>query len=443
MTSTPLTAACPRCQHGSVADGQTFCTQCGVVLRQPCPQCSAKVTTPSTGFTACAACRTALWSCSECARLYHYDRTSCSNSYCPQRGAFWTAQLGSDVWDPSRGHRALSWTRPSDELPRPAWLVAGSGERRYPSLHHSGLLVSVQESGVLELWAERGAPRPHQEGEEFREDGVCLVRLDMGEPAGGPPLLHRGHLVMVGSTSLSTLELTSNPSLSGRLELPGEGGPRHAVSLGDTVLVVSSEALWEVDLGTSQVVAHLQQPFSLDLPPLSDGQGRALVTRAGSNPGYALYEPGGRLSELASGDFPVPAESAIFAGSFLLLWRQRMATWENGLFTAVELPAAPLARPVYCSDSQRLTLLLSDGTIRTCTTRGERFTFVGDRPGTPTTAPLKLGEHVFYGTDGRYLCCDEEALLPRLNSPPWGELSFANGRLFGTTREGGLFAFCL
>jgi hypothetical protein len=156
-----------------------------------------------------------------------------------------------------------------------------------------------------------------------------------------------------------------------------------------------------------------------------------------------LYKQGGEIQDLASSGFANAAEWSLFADRFVLLWRNQLAYLEGETLRTQELPAAVVTRPVYCPESERLTMLLSDGTIRSCSSAGERFSFVCDMPGVPTTPPLRIGKHVYYGSDGRYLCCDEEAMLPRLNSPPWGELSYANGRLFGTTREGVLFAFCL
>ena len=440
--STPATdvAACPHCHQDLANPDQSFCTRCGLALRQPCPNCAVTLATPESHFTECAQCYSNFWACPECGRLYHPDRTSCSNGYCPKRGEFWTAAFGSDTWDVQRGRRSIAFQRQSDTDPLPGWLGGGVGERRFASLHHSGLLISVQESGILEMWAERGAPRGDSEGDEFREESVCLVRLDLGEPASGPPISHRDQLVILGGSSLCLLEMTSNPSLGNRVELPGTTGPLRAFSLADNVLVVAPDGLWEVDLPGRAVPHHLQRPIAVTMEPASDGSGFVLLR---GPEGFFLYREGGQVRELSSEGFSNMPEWSLFADRFVVLWRNQLGYLEGDTLLCRELPAAVVTRPVYDPENQRLIMLLSDGTIRSCSTTGERFSFVCDMPGVPTTPPLRIGDSVYYGTDGRYLCCNEEAMLPRLNSPPWGELSFANGRLFGATKEGGLFAFCL
>jgi hypothetical protein len=433
--------ACPHCRLELGRPDQAFCTGCGLVLSQPCPNCAAKLATPDGEFTECQQCKTSFWGCQQCGRLYHLDRTSCSNGYCPKKGEFWTATFGIDTWDAQRGHRAIAFERKSDTDPLPGWLGGGGKERRFASLHHSGLLISVQESGILEMWAERGAPR-HGEGDEFREESVCLVRLDLGEPATGPPVEHQGHLVILGTNSLCLLEMTSNPSLGSRLALPeAGGGPLRALSLANSVLVIAPNGLWEVDVVSRSILHHLECPISLAIEPTSDGQRRALLARGDGS--LFVYQQGGQVKEAASPGFASAPEWSLHADRFVLLWRNQLAYLEGEMLKVQELPAAVVTRPVYCPESERLTVLLSDGTIRSCSSTGERFSFICDMPGVPTTPPLRIGSHVYYGSDGRYLCCDEEAMLPRLNSPPWGELSYANGRLFGSTREGVLFCFCL
>ena len=443
MSSSVVTLpVCPHCQHAVGRPGQAFCTRCGLALLQPCPNCAAELATPEGAFTGCPQCSTAFWGCQSCGRVYHLDRTSCLNGYCPSKGTFWTSQFGSDVWDARRGHRSVHFERQSDTDPLPGWLAGGSKERRFASLHHSGLLISVMESGVLEMWAERGAPRS-SEGDEFREESVCLARLDLGEPASGAPLLHQGHLVIVGSNSLCLLEMTSNPSLGTRLELPGTKGPLRALSLPNSVLVAAPEGLWEVDVVTRQIRHLVETPISLAMAPVADDAGRVLLTSGSSSHPYLLYSEGGTTQELAAPGLNGVAEWALHADRLLLFYRNQLAYLDGSELRVQELPAAVIARPAYSPEDERLTLLLSDNTIRTCSPTGERFSFVCDMPGVPSTSPLRIGKQVYYGTEGRYLCCDEEAMLPRLNSPPWGELSYANGRLFGTTKEGLLFAFCL
>lgn len=441
MSDGALISLCPHCHCEQRHLQQAFCTRCGLALRQPCPNCASPMATAEGAFTECSACQTSFWGCRECGRLYHLDRTSCLNGYCPSKGEFWTATFGSDVWDSRHGR--CSVTNPPTSTyssPLPGWLGGGGGERRFPSLHHSGLLISVQESGILEMWAERGAPRG-SEGDEFREESVRLVRLDLGEPAGGSPFLHQERLVVLGSTSLCALEMTSNPSLGHRIELPKAQGLLKAVSLPGAIVLVGPSGIWEVDLDSSSVRHHLELAIETALDPVTDSAGRVLLAQTDGS--LALYNEGGKLETLELSDLSFLPEWALYADRFVLIWRNQLLSFDGAVSQIQELPATVVARPVYDQESGRLTVLLSDGTIRTCSTTGERFSFVCDMPGTPTTPPLRLGKRIYYGSEGRYLCCDEEALLPRLNSQPWGELSYANGRLFGTTREGGLFAFCL
>lgn len=440
--STSLSASyCPHCQHELTDSNANFCVRCGTALRQPCPGCSARLSTPAEDFTSCSSCGCHLWACQDCSRVYHLDRTSCLNSYCPSKGKFWTSRFGGDTWEPRRGHQTVSSTHRTDSALVPGWLAGGGKERRFPSLHHSGLVISVQESGILELWAERGAPRPN-EGDEFREESVCLVRLDLGESASGPPLLHHGLPVILGTSSLWVLELTSNPSLGSRVDLPSSQGPLRAVSLAERLLLLSPEGLWEVDLTARSAQKVSDQGAGATLDPVSDGIDQTLYLGTDGRPRH--HRLGSEPTTLEVAGWSEPAEWAIHADRFLLFWRNQLGILDDdGLIHTQELPATMVARPVYEAQAQRLIVLLSDHTIRSCSTRGERFSFLCEMPGTPTTGPLRLGSKVYYGSDGRYLCADEEAMLPRLNSAPWGELSYANGRLFGTTKEGQLFCFCL
>ncbi len=440
--STSLSAlCCPHCQHERIDSSANFCVRCGTALRQPCPGCSAELATPADDFTSCPSCGCHLWACQDCSRVYHLDRTSCLNGYCPNKGTFWTSRFGGDTWDPGRGHQAVPFPGQTESALVPGWLAGGVKERRFPSLHHSGLVISVQESGILELWAERGAPRP-KEGDEFREESVCLVRLDLGEAASGRPLLHHGLPIILGSSSLWVLELTSNPSLGSRVDISQTRGPLRALSLAESLLILSPEGLWEVDLATRSARQVCDQGCNPILEPVSDGQTQALYL--GADGQLRLYRHGEKTVRVPLPDWSETPEWVLKTDRFVLFWRNQLAFLdEEGQLQARELPATVVARPVYDQEAERLILLLSDHTIRTCSTTGERFSFLCEMPGTPTTGALRLGSKVYYGSDGRYLCADEEAMLPRLNSTPWGELSYANGRLFGTTKEGQLFCFCL
>ncbi len=440
--STSLPAVCcPHCKNELPDANANFCVRCGLALRQPCPGCSVELSTPPGDFTNCSSCNCSLWACQDCARVYHLDRTSCLNSYCPSKGKFWTSRFGNDTWEPRRGLQAIPTIHPADSALIPGWLAGGAKERRHPSLHHSGLVISVQETGVLELWAERGAPRPN-EGDEFREESVCLVRLDLGQAASGRPLLHHGLPIILGNDALWVLELTSNPSLGSRVDIPGSQGPLRAVSLAETLLLLSPEGLWEVDPSTRSAHRISGQGADPTVEPVTDGISQTFYIGSDGHP--RLHRLGSEPVRMEQPSWNAPPEWALHADRFLLFWRNQLGYHdEQGQFQTQELPATVVSRPVYDAQAERLILLLSDHTIRTCSTTGERFSFLCEMPGTPTTGALRLGSKVYYGSDGRYLCADEEAMLPRLNSAPWGELSYANGRLFGTTKEGQLFCFCL
>lgn len=429
----PQTHSCPGCKEMVLnPKSQNFCTHCGIPLKQPCPHCQHQLPTPGHTFTACTECERSFWACLACGRLYHLDRTSCQNTYCPDRGRFWTRRFGEDVWPRVGGH-SVAFDQDEDEAtPTPAWVSESTlKDRRWPSVHSKGLLISVQETGVLELWSEQGAPSGGDPG-DFQETSVCLSRLDLGEDAPCPPLLHRGEVVVPGRESMAVLEMTANPSVGARFQIPE--APLGAVDLGDEILVLGAK---HISLGS------LDRPFeaAVDSPgkplfaPISDHSGGALVVTGEGCFHYAQ----GELQSL-EGAFASP-EWALFADRYLLIRRNQLAFREGHAFQVKELPEAVIGPPLFCPHNGRLYLMLNDNTIRSCTSTGERFSFVSELAGVPTTVPLKLGERIFYGTEGRYLCRDEEALRPRLGSQPTGELTYANGRLFGATLEGGLFAF--
>lgn len=419
-------------------EAQSFCTQCGLPLKQPCPHCSHQLPTPDGTFTACPECSADFWSCLACGRLYHLDRTSCQNGYCPDRNRFWTRRFGEDTWSPGSGRGSIARDEEDDNTPIPGWLseTAMVQDRRWPSLHSMGLLVSVQETGVLELWSEQGAPQDGQVG-DFRETSVCLTRLDLGDNAPVPPITHEGQIVIAGTTSLSILEMNANPSLGERLELPEP--PLGTVDLGDEILVWGQEHLYGVNFNTREVKRLVASPGEPTIAMVSDHTGGALLVTKGGLHHFSQDE----LHELDSSALSQSPEWVVFADRFILLRGHQLAYLEGHAFHTVELPDPVIAPPLYCPHSGRLFLLLNDNTVRSCAPTGERFSFVSELAGVPTTVPLKIGERIFYGTEGRYLCRDEEALRPRLSSQPVGELSYANGRLFGATLEGGLFAFQL
>lgn len=430
----PQTHSCPGC-HTMVLNpqNQNFCTRCGIPLKQPCPHCQHQLRTPDHTFTACTECERNFWACLACGRLYHLDRTSCQNSYCPDRGRFWTRRFGEDIWPRPAGHGSICLESENDEAtPTPAWLSESTlKDRRWSSVHSNGLLVSVQETGVLELWSEQGAPSGGDPG-DFQETSVCLSRLDLGEDAPCPPLLHQGEVVIPGTTSLSVLEMTANPSVGARLALPER--PLSVVDLGDEILVLGQREILLGGLSKPFQTVH-ESPGELALPLISDHSGGALVVTGDGCYHYAQGELQALENSLSS------PEWALYADRFVLVRRNQLAFREGHAFQLKELPEAVIGPPLYCPHNGRLYLLLNDNTIRSCTSTGERFSFVCELAGVPTTVPLKVGERIFYGTEGRYLCRDEEAVRPRLSSQPTGELTYANGRLFGTTLEGGLFSF--
>ena len=436
-----MPAACPQCQE-SVKDPQhQFCTKCGLALKQPCPHCSGELSPPADPFISCSACQHDFWRCRSCGRLYHLDRTACHNSYCPEQGKFWTTRFGSEEFFQHPHHRCLTGEllKKSDS-PRPAWLggATAASDVRWPSLHTLGLLLSVQESGVLELWAERGAPAHKQEG-DFEETSVCLTRLDLGEESPCPPFYWRDRFMIPGSHTLSVLEMSSSPSVGRRIDLQEVGRPALFALLKEHIIVwgdkdfgaINAEGLYE-----SIDVELKGKPLFL----LTDGESSCL---AGSQEPRKATLFGINDSPASCHD-PIFADSleyGLYADRYILLSGNRLAYLENHEFIVVELPALVVAPPLYNPADNRLTLLLNDGTARSCSTVGDKFSFVCELAGPPSTQSLMLGSRLFYGTEGRYLCCDEEAIRPRLSSPPMGALSYANGRIFGTCLDGSMFCF--
>ena len=437
-----MPAACPQCQQ-SVKDPQhQFCTQCGLALKQPCPHCNGELDTPADPFISCTACRHDFWSCRSCGRLYHLDRTACHNSYCPERGKFWTTRFGSEEFFQHPHHRCLSGEKfKKDESPRPAWLggATAASDLRWPSLHTLGLLLSVQESGVLELWAERGAPAHKQEGTDFEETSVCLTRLDLGEESPCPPFFWQDKFMIPGSHTLSVLEMSSSPSVGRRIDLKEVGRPALFAMLEEHIIVwgekefgaINTEGVFEsIDTelkGTPQFL-------------LTDGKSSCLAVS--QDPRKAtLFDLNDSPAKCHDPIFADSLEYGLYADRYILISGNRLAYLENLEFIVVELPALVVAPPLYNPVDNRLTLLLNDGTARSCSTIGDKFSFVCELAGPPSTQSLMLGSRLFYGTEGRYLCCDEEAIRPRLSSPPMGALSYANGRIFGTCLDGSMFCF--
>ena len=434
-------ASCPQCQHPVRNADHHFCTQCGLALKQPCPQCSSELATPAEAFVSCASCKHDFWSCRSCGRLYHLDRTSCENSYCPEKGKFWTTRFGEDEFLQTPGERCLTRTEPIVDCPRPAWVggaTAGS-DTRWPSLHTLGLILSVQDSGVVELWSERGAPHS-VEGNAFGETSVCLTRLDLGEESPCAPFYWNGKIFIPGSTSISALDMTSSPSLGQRLALDELGQPRHFCSLGKTLLCWGSQGLGELSGDGSLQKLGSDGPSNSGSFMVSNGRDMALLYAAGSDP-VIWSSSEKRFLEIDCEDMPDGVDFVHFADRFLIVAGNKLFYCQDQHFLVRELPASVLAQPLYCASENRLTLLLNDGSARSCSTTGDKFSFVCDLAGTPSTDPIRLGESIFYGTEGRYLCYDEEAIRPRLSAPLRGALSYANGRVFGNLRDGSIFCF--
>lgn len=332
----------------------------------------------------------------------------------------------------------LSLEAALERSPTPAWVggaTAGS-DIRWPNLHAMGLILSVQESGVVELWGERGAPH-QQVGNDFGETSVCLNRLDLGEDSPSPPFFWEGHFRIPGASSLSSFELSSSPSVGTRMPLDELGTPLHFQPLSDTLLVWGERALGELASDGQLTILEEVGAKSKSLL-VTDGKEQAVLVNPGSGP--LVWSRGSTLveSEIDSAD---SVDYAIYGDRFILISGNSLSYLENNRFVTCGLPASVIAEPLYQKESNRLILLLNEGSARSCSPDGEKFSFLCDLAGTPSTAPLLLGEHLFYGTDGRYLCFDSEAIRPRLPSPPVGPLSYANGRIFGTLRDGSMFCF--
>ena len=440
MTSaTPALTQCPGCSEPlEGGELQNFCSACGRVLRQACPQCTETVDTPSSVFTQCQNCHTDLWSCPECCRIYHLDRATCQNDYCPDFGRFWTTRFGEDSWDGLK--QSVPQLKDSQETPKPAWLGgADSNERRWPSLHTSGLLVSVLESGLVELWSEKGAPHP-AEGDSFLEHSVCLSRLDLGEDAVCAPLFVGDKIHLWSTESLWELELGSNPALCLCLDLPSQEKALAACAFADSSLVVTRQALWKVSPDSRKLTKLGSITESPRREIYTDGRQQAILLDPELESCFS-YHPETGLSPLPSPELNGSHEWALFADQLLLFRDSRLARLQDGAFVHRDLPDRLISAPLYCPETQLLYLFLADNTLRSCTTTGERFSFVCELAGSPSTRAIKAGERFYYGTEGRYLCRDEESLRPRLSTTPYGSLSYANGRLFGICKDGGLFSF--
>ena len=301
-----------------------------------------------------------------------------------------------------------------------------------------GLILSVQESGVIELWAERGAPQ-QVEGNHFNETSVCLIRLDLGEEAARPPFGWKNQVLVPGSSSLSSLEFHSSPSVSHRTDIAQLGNLHSFLGLDQGVLIWGDKG--------SALYESPTQFRCLDLPPLRPGMqlsdGHQVLRVQDDDKKSFLLDPDFTVKELGETGLEQAAEYGLWADRFLLFSGKTLSYLDGESFVTKELPATIVSQPLYLANDKRLLLLLNDGSIRTCSTEGDKFSFRCEMAGTPTTWPLVLGNKVFYGTEGRYLCCDEEAIRPRLGSTPMGRLSYANSRVYGTSQDGSMFCFAL
>ena len=399
----------------------------------------------------CRACDHDFWSCRACGRLYHLDRTSCVNNYCPDKGRFWTTRFGADEFH----QQELEFCRnvvSTDQIPRPGWTggaTAGS-DIRWPHLHTLGLILSVQESGVVELWAERGAPQAGDAG-DFGETSVCLTRLDLGEESPCAPFSWQKKFFIAGSTSISELDMTSSPSIGKRIPVNEVGRPRGFAPLRKCLFAWGDKGVVRVAEDGFVTTLNPDDPEDQPNPQvlkgddtllLSDGSNQALLASADAGEAYLMTI--GNENEVRMMEDIGLKESldyGLYADRFILISGNKFSYLEDNRFVVSELPATVIAPPLYSAQDQRIFLFLNDGSARSCSTTGDKFSFVCDLAGTPTTRPLKLGERLFYGTEGRYLCCDEEAIRPRLSSSPMGALSYANNRVFGTSRDGSMFCF--
>jgi Double zinc ribbon len=437
----PTSTACPQCQHSLREPEHHFCTHCGLALKQPCPHCSAKLSTPADPFVSCQSCNHDFWSCQSCGRLYHLDRTSCQNSYCPEKGRFWTTRFGCDEFYQTQNERTIARSAPFDESPRPGWAggATAAADIRWPSLHTLGLLLSVQESGVVELWGERGAPHSTV-GDDFGERSVCLTRLDLGEESPCPPFYWNKQIIIPGTSCISVLDMTSSPSLGQRYPVDEIGRPKHFAQLRKSLLCWGSQGLGELSEDGAMNILGEDGPANSGSFIITDGQDKALIYSPGNEP--VVWSKSEDLFQNFNWDSVFEnVDYALYADRMVLIAGNRLAYLKGNEFEVVDLPASVIAEPLYSEPDNRLTLLLNDGSARSCSPTGEKFSFVCDLAGTPSTCPLQIGEGIFYGTEGRYLCRAEEAIRPRLSSPPMGALSYANGRIFGNLRDGSLFCF--
>lgn len=441
LVSSEVLSTCPHCRSPRRDSRHHFCTQCGLALSQPCPHCSNSLETPSAPFAGCPSCQHNFWSCQACGRLYHLDKTSCTNGYCPERGRFWTTRFGSGKYLQTPSERHLFDVSCGESNLRPAWIggITEGSDLRWPSLHSHGLLLSVQDSGVVELWAERGAPVPAEES-EFGEKSVCLTRLDLGEPCPAPPFAWNGHFYIPGERSLTPFEFSSSPSLGRRIPLDELGTPKHFASIGAELLIWGESGVGR--LAPDGFLEVLDEEFKADQESLMiAGESDVLLISQLPSPKAWLFHLGGEVEEVDVSRLPADIEYGLHASGYLLLGGNTLSFLEAGAFHTVELPSLVVTAPIYDCREERLTLLLSDGSARTCSTRGDKFSFLCDLGGPPSTVPLRLQGDLFYGIEGRYICRQGEPIRPRLPMAPMGALSYANGRLFGTSRDGSMFCF--
>ncbi len=440
-TATIKVAVCPGCASELLKPDQAnFCGVCGLVLRQPCPSCRGAVATPDFGFALCEQCGSDFWACSCCGRLYHYDRLACVNSYCPERGQYWTARYGLQRWSPWGGNETEVPSSPNPGTPRPAWRgrTETPDDERRCQIHARGLLVSVLRSGAVELWAEHGSVQGSSET-DFIERALRLMLLDLGADSVGAPFFLGDQLYIPHQRGLSRLDWTGSPTLSIRYESP----LRAAFPVGGRALVWGPEGALFVDPSAGvEAAADLVPRTPPDLWAVEPKGSRACgIWCPAEGPAVGrFWTETAQVQDLG----PLPLE----APPRWLVWGVEPTVFsERELYRPLEggapssLSGELLAKPVWSPSDERFQLFLADGTVRSCSATGDRFSFLFEASGTPSTEPCSVGGQLYYGTQERYLCRNEKPLRPRLSNSPVGVLSVAQGRLFGASLKGELFCF--
>ncbi|MEW6281398.1 MAG: hypothetical protein AB1758_22505 [Candidatus Eremiobacterota bacterium] len=426
---------CPLCHTDQARrEGTRFCVRCGVCLEQSCPHCNQKIPTASGAALTCPRCAGRLRSCRECLRLYPPETLACVNPYCPCHGQVWTTDGRGEVWAHPGGDGSRSWCAGVRD-PRGLvglWRWLNPGANLLPPVNALGMVFCAESSGYLRWFLEEGGEPPQTPAPGWPREPVVVHQVEF--PSSIESLAISGEGLCLGLAGNRLVYLDIRTRQSRTVTVPET--PIHFLATPENVVAAGAGQVWLVDgdrihglLGLpgrclapvtvgNSVVAGWSRPGSFEARVLRDGAWRPFCT---------IGEP---VDRMLGGD-----SLWCFAGPTLY------EVDPGGRVADGAALRAPLSvAPGRCRVNGRLVLCHTDGRIGSCAPDGQRWVTLVPQAGRLSAAPLLPGRKVLYGA-GESLHLDGSA-SPLLNGRV-AHLSAANGKVFGVTENGGLYAFLL